>query len=129
MIGTVSHTTPMVWLRGSPSERACDSPPVPACPLPYCLRVIPTAKKNGRWHESLFGATEPVLARALGPTRGPANPARDTDPQKRWKSQRFRRLVLQMLLEDDAPVPLIETAVLITLDTFLAILCVVLALH
>jgi|SRR5580658_6237100 hypothetical protein len=86
-------------------------------------------QRIGRWYESLFGVTKPVLGRAFGPTRGPANPARDTNRRKRRKSQRFRRLVLQMQLEDDAPVPLIETAVLITLDTFLAILCVVLALH
>ena len=43
--------------------------------------VIPTALKNDRRYESLLGALPP------------ANPARDTNRRKRWKSQRFRRLV------------------------------------
>ena len=45
-------------------------------------RLIPTALKNDRRYESLFGAPPP------------ANPARDTNRRKHWKSQRFRRLVL-----------------------------------
>jgi hypothetical protein len=44
--------------------------------------VIPTVIKNDGWYESLFGAPPP------------ANPARNTNRRKRWKSQRFRRLVL-----------------------------------
>ena len=83
---------------------------------------IPYAEIPDRTNDPyLFGAPPEAVS--------PGNPARDTNRRKRRKSQRFRRLVLQMQLEDDAPVPLIETAVLITLDTFLAILCVVLALH
>jgi hypothetical protein len=48
----------------------------------FQIRLIPTALKNDRRYESLFGAPPP------------ANPTRDTNRRKRWKSQRLRRLVL-----------------------------------
>src|SRR5271155_1281770 len=58
------------------------APPAP-CRSPGAL---PTAIKNDRWYESLFGAPPQLLS--VG------NPARDTNRRNRWKSQRFRRLVL-----------------------------------
>jgi ribosomal protein S18 acetylase RimI-like enzyme len=50
--------------------------------------IIPTAIKNDRLHESLFGAPPQLLP--VG------NPARDTNRRDRWKSQRFRRSVSDM---------------------------------
>ena len=54
--------------------------------------VMPTAIKNGRWHESFFGAPPPT------------HPARDTNRRNRWKSQRFRRLVSVVPCSTDAPI-------------------------
>jgi hypothetical protein len=53
--------------------------------------LIPTALKNDRRYKSLFGAPPPP-SRA----QSPANPARNTNRRKRWKSQRFPRLVLSV---------------------------------